>query len=327
MPANLPPDYHAAEESYRQAKTIEEKIACLEEMLRVMPKHKGTDKLRADLRTRIAKLRRQPKTRGATRAAVHQVRREGAGQVALAGPPHAGKSSLVAGLTHATPEVAEYPFTTHEPVPGMMPFEDIAIQLVDLPPVSEEHIEPWVFDILRGADLVWVVVEAANSLDEMRRVVALLREKRIHVVPAGSSRAGTGADGGVIRPGLLVVTGLDLPEGPEDVTILEELIEEPWPIVPVSGRDGSGFDALRRRTFEALDLVRIYTKQPGRPADREKPFTLPRGATVGDLARTIHKEVAEGLKFARLWGAGVHDGQAVQKEHVLSDGDVVEVHS
>jgi ribosome-interacting GTPase 1 len=327
MPANLSPEYKEAEARFRQARTLEDKISCLEEMLRTIPKHKGTDKLQADIKSRLAKLRRQPKKKGATRAPSHIIQTEGAGQIALVGPPNAGKSALVAGLTRARPEVANYPFTTREAIPGMMEYEDIAFQLVDLPPLSFEHVEHWVYDLIRHADMLWLVVEATNSLDELKQVQKLLEEKHITAYPVDSKVPASPAEGWTLKPAFLVVTRLDEPGGPEDVEILKELLDEPWPLVAVSTTAGTGLDDLRLRTFQALDIVRVYTKQPGKPPDKKQPFTFQRGATVADLARTIHKEVLDSLKFARIWGAEVFDGQTVQREHVLADGDVIEIHS
>lgn len=326
MPANLPPDYHRAEERYRAAKTTEEKIVALEEMLRIMPKHKGTDALQGDLKARIAKLRKQPQKTAARSSFSHIIPREGAGQIALVGPPNTGKSSLVAGLTHATPEVAEYPFTTREPTPGMMSFEDIAFQLIDLPPLSTEHIEAWVFDLVRRADLLWLVVDAVDSLDELDEVLRLLEAKGIEVYATGSAPQPEEAPGQVRKKALFVATGLDRPGAAEDLAALEELLEGRWHAVPVSSRTGQGLEDLKRWTFEAMDILRIYSKQPGKPADRDAPFTLPRGATVGDLAERIHKDLLAQLKFARIWGKSAFDGQTVQREHVLAEGDVVEIH-
>ncbi len=325
MPANLSPDYLDAEERFRRARDVAEKISCLEEMLRLVPKHKGTEKIQADIKTRLARLRRQPKKSGAARAAAHVIPREGAAQIALVGPPNTGKSTLVKTLTRAEPEVAEYPFTTREAVPGMMPFEDIAFQLIDLPPLSDVHVEFWVWDLIRHADFVWCVVTVENSLDGIREVTDLLAEKKIRLCPAGREDDAH-APGWTEQPALLVVTGVDRKGGEEDIRILEELMEDPWPFVAVAAPAGRGVEALGRRTFEALDLVRVYTKQPGKEADRARPFTFRRGATVGELARTIHADVLEGLKFARIWGAAAFDGQTVQKDHVLADGDVVELH-
>src|SRR5512135_280512 len=124
MPANLTPDYLAAEREYKAAQSQAEKVAALERMLATLPKHKGTEKLYADLKRRLSQARKDSQKKGAAHSApFYAVEREGAGQVALVGPPNSGKSSLVAALTHAEPEIAEYPFTTRLPTPGMMPFE------------------------------------------------------------------------------------------------------------------------------------------------------------------------------------------------------------
>jgi ribosome-interacting GTPase 1 len=326
MPANLTPAYKEAEAKFRSAVTREEKIACIEEMLRVIPKHKGTDKLQADLRSRLSKLKREPKKKGPTRKDSHRVPRDGAGQVVLVGPPNAGKSSLVAALTHAHPEVASYPLTTREAGPGMMPFEDIVIQLVDLPPLCEEHVEPWVYDLVRAGDLVWLVVSIEHPLAGLDTVIELLGTKAIVPYPSGTDGPAEAKPGWMHQPALLVVTGMDREGSEEDLAALEELLETPWPIVPVSPVAGTGLEELGAQTFDALQIMRIYTKEPKKEVDRDKPFTLARGSTVGDLARTIHKDIAEGLKFARVWGPSAFDGQSVHSAHVLEEGDVVEIH-
>jgi len=326
MPANLTPEYRTAEARFRGAVTREEKIAALEEMLRVIPKHKGTDKLQADLRSRISKLKHEPKRKGAARGHSHKIPHEGAGQVVLVGPANAGKSSLVAALTHARPEVAVYPLTTREATPGMMPYEDIAFQLVDLPPICEEHVEPWVYDLVRAGDLAWLVVSIERPLAGYDLVLELLGAKAIGLYPAGTAGPEERRPGWIYRPALLVVAGMDRDGAAEDLAALEELLEQPWRMVPVSCVSGTGLEQLGPRTFTALDIMRIYTKEPGKEADRDRPFTLPRGATVADLARTIHKDIAEGLKFARVWGPSAFDGQSVKDAHVLQEGDVVEIH-
>ena len=326
MPANLTPAYREADARFRSAVTREEKIACLEEMLRVIPKHKGTEKLQAELRSRLSKLKREPKRKGPARRDSHRIPREGAGQVVLVGCPNAGKSSLVAALTHAKPEVASYPLTTREPTPGMMAFQDIAFQLVDLPPLCEEHVEPWVFDLVRAGDLVWLVVSIAQPLAGLDLVTELLGTKAVVLYPAGKAAPEETRPGWLHKPALLVVTGMDREGAEGDLAALEELLETPWPIVPVSCVAGTGWDELGARTFEALEIIRVYCKEPKKEPDLERPFTLQQGATVGDLARTIHKDIADGLKFARVWGPSVFDGQSVKAAHVLEEGDVVEIH-
>lgn len=326
MPANLTPEYKRAEERFRAAATPQEKLEALEEMLRVIPKHKGTDALQADLKARIAKLRRMPATRAGKSTFTHMVAREGAGQVALVGPPNAGKSALVAALTHATPEVADYPFTTREATPGMMRFENIWIQLVDLPPVSAQHVEPWVFDLIRAADLCWIVVDGRQAIEGFEEVLGLLGERGVGVRPPGEPLALRGLER-IVRTALLVVTGADRPEVAASVDALDELLDHRWPVVAVSALSGAGLSALPRHTFDALGIIRVRTKPPGKPLDESAtPFSLPRGATVEELALRIHHDLQASMKYARVWGSGAFEGQTVHRTHVLADGDIVEIH-
>jgi ribosome-interacting GTPase 1 len=326
MPANLTPEYKRAEERYRTAKSPEERLDALEEMLRVVPKHKGTDGLQGDLKARISKLRKQPASKSGKSTFSHMIPREGAGQVALVGPPNAGKSALVAALTRATPEVADYPFTTREATPGMMRLDRIAIQLLDLPALSRQHVEPWVFDLVRLADLCWIVVDGRWPIEGLDEMLAILADRHIGLRPAGDDLSVRDLER-VVRPALLVVTGFDRTEVGESLDTLDELLGHRWPICAVSTVTGAGLDALPRRTFDALRIIRVYTKQPGKPIDPNgTPFALPLGATVEDLAVRIHKDLLANMTFARAWGANVFDGQTVHRDHVLSDGDIVEIH-
>jgi ribosome-interacting GTPase 1 len=325
MPANLPPPYLKADERYRAAVTPEEKITALEEMIRLLPKHKGTDRLQGDLKARLAKLKRTPRQKAGARSK-HIVPREGAGQVALVGPPNSGKSALVDSLTHAEPVVADYPFSTREAQPGMMAFEDVSIQLVDMPPVSTEHVEPWVFDLVRHADLVWVVLDAQAALEGWEMTQELLHSKRILLHPPGSDPSGDDGPGMLPMPTLLIVTGLDRPGAEESLEAFRELAGDGWTTLGVAALEDRGLEPVRKLTFEALGVMRVYTKEPGKDPDLEKPFTLPHGSTVLDLAGRIHKDVLAGLRFAKLWGPGVFDGQRVQVDHVLLEGNVVELH-
>jgi hypothetical protein len=299
MPTNVPPAYRSAEARYREAKTAEEKLAALEEMLRIMPKHKGTDKLQADVKARIAKLRSAQEKKGGSKGHGHAVPREGAGQVALLGPPNSGKSSLLLRLTHAEPKV-------------------------DLPPVSAQHTEPWVFDLARRAEQWWIVLEAESAREGWEETRRLLEEK--HLVPRAPGTPAPDAPLPTTRPTLVVITGLDRPDGASNLAAFRELGEAPLPLFGVSATEGRGLDDLRRAAFLALDVIRVFTKEPGKPPDRSRPFVLPRGGRVEDLARQIHNDLARRLKFARLWGRSVFDGQPVQRDHVLEEGDVVEIH-
>ena len=326
MPANLTPIYRDAEAKYKAAVTREEKIAGLEEMLRVIPKHKGTEHLQGDLRSRLSKLRQEPKKKAGSKGLSHKIPKEGAGQVALVGAPNAGKSALVSTLTHAKPDVAAYPLTTLKATPGMMPFQDIGFQLLDLPPVCHEHVEPWVFDLIRASDLVWLVVSVRSPLQGLELVEEILSGKAIGLFPAGSETPEVTRPGWTYKKTVLVVTGMDLPGADGDLEALEELVELPWPKATVSTETGEGLVKLGDTTFRALEIMRIYSKEPRKDPDMTRPFTLRIGSTVQDLARSIHKEIAQEIKFARVWGPSAFDGQSVHEHHVLEEGDVVELH-
>jgi hypothetical protein len=206
----------------------------------------------------------------------------------------------------------------------MMRFENVSIQLVDLPPLSDQHVDAWVFDLVRGADLCWLVVDGRWAIEGVTETLRLLGERHIGLRPAGEPCVPSGEER-IAKSGLLVVTGVDRPDVAESVDAIDDLLERRWPLSAVSALTGAGLDPLRRRTFDALRIIRVYTKQPGKPAD-SAPFALPRGATVADLAARIHKDLLANMKFARAWGAGVFDGQTVHRDHVLADGDIVEIH-
>jgi hypothetical protein len=324
MPANLSPEYLAAEERFRQATTDAEKLAALEEMLSTIPKHKGTEKMQADLKRRISKLRKetQKKPASAKQRPFYQVDKEGAGQVVLVGPPNSGKSQLLASLTHATPEIAEYPFTTRVPLPGMMKFENVQIQLVDLPPVDRELSEPWLFGIIRNADAALLVVDASDDdvLAQTEALLELLEELNIQLVPPTVSDVPRG------KHTLLMATKIELPRAEENFDILKEFFGDRFPMLAVSAAAGTNLESLRTQVYQMLGVIRIYTKAPGKPVDKSAPFVLKKGATVIDAARRVHKDFAERMKYARIWGSERFDGQMVNREHVLEDGDVIEFH-
>jgi ribosome-interacting GTPase 1 len=216
--------------------------------------------------------------------------------------------------------------TTLKASPGMMPFEDIGFQLVDLPPLCHEHVEPWVYDLIRASDLVWLVVSVSRPLQGLELVEELLGMKAIGLFPAGSAPLADTRPGWTYKPAVLVVTGMDLPGSRGDLEALEELVDLPWPRVAVSSTSGEGMGELGPRTFQALGVIRVYSKEPRKEPDLTRPFTLPRGSTVKDLAKAIHKEIAQEIKFARVWGPSAFDGQSVHEHHVLEEGDVVELH-
>lgn len=313
MPANLTPDYLAAEKAFKSAQTQQEKIAALEQMWATIPKHKGTEKLQADIKKKLSQARKESQKKGAVHSTpFYFVKKEGAGQVALVGPPNSGKSSLLAALTHARPEIAEYPFTTRAPLPGMMLFQNVQIQLLDLPPLSEEFLEPWLPQVLRTASMSVLVVDPNDPdvLGETEFVLQCLDQWRVP------------------PPKLLLGNKLDLAGERENFDALRELYGARIPCLGVSAATREGLDAFARAVFEALEIVRVYTKPPGKKPDLSAPYILRKGETVMDAAAHVHRDFAEHYKFARLFRAdGSVDGLMVERSHVVEDEDILEFHT
>jgi len=313
MPANLPPQYFEAEKNYRLAKNTQEKIDALEEMLAIMPKHKGTDHLRGELRRRISKLTQSSEKRSATqRASMFSIEKEGAAQVIVIGLPNAGKSQLVASITNASPTVAEYPFTTHTATPGMMEFENIQIQLIDTPPLIPNSIEPWLPPMLRRADALLVVVDLNNApLGQMEGITTQLENMKIRLEE---------------KKMLIVGNKLDRDNASQNLITLKTEYKERLPVIAISAKERTGLEELKHETYQILDIIRVYTKTPGKKPDFSDPIILSRGSTLEDAAASVHKDFIHRLEYARLWGSGKHDGLMVKRGHILQDGDVIELH-
>lgn len=326
MPTNLPPDYYDVEKRYKAAESVTEKIALLEELLSTIPKHKGTEHLRGDYKSRLARLKAsQQSHKGAIRhASSFQIEREGAGQVVIIGASNTGKSALLRALTNAEPLVSEAPFTTWEPMPGMMDAESVPVQLVDTPPFDRDYLEPELFDLLRRSDLLLLLVDLqADPFQQLEDTLRQLVEHRI--IPEQIRADVIEEPRQVVIPLVVIANKCDDPSNDLDCQTFCELLERKWQVLPISVQVGRNLDALKRAILERLDLVRVYAKPPGQEADLETPFILKAGSTIEDLAGKVHKDFLTNLKFARVWGKAVHDGQMVGREYVLQDGDIVEL--
>ncbi len=339
MPANLSPEYKTAEAAYKRARDPRERLELLRTMLRVVPKHKGTDHLQADIKSRIKELTDElagPKKGGARSGPPTTFRQEGAAQIALLGPPNSGKSTLHDRLTGSHALVGEYPFTTQHAQPGMMPFDDISYQLIDLPPISAEHPIPWIANALQPADGCLLVVDLceAGCIERAIAVRDLLAERKIVLSarwPTDEGAAPEDQEGDpftIHLPTLLVVNKIDAVRDPEQqIEAFEDLTDLHYPTVSISATTGAGLERLGTWLFEKLGVVRVYTKTPGKPADMERPYTIRRDGIVHEVADLIHHDLAESLKFARIWRPGTYDGQHVGADHSLMDGDVLELHT
>ncbi|MYK19390.1 TGS domain-containing protein [Candidatus Poribacteria bacterium] len=316
MPANLPPTYYKLKHQHEAAKTDEERLSLLEEMLRIIPKHKGSEKVVSDIRHRIAKIKKGPTAAGGKatgkRSYSEHIPKQGAGQVVLLGPPNGGKSQMLANWTNAKPEVSPTPYTTTTPTVGMLPYENIQFQIIDTPSITPDFVLPTVLTLTRNADLPLPVISLAsdNLLDDLDVVVALLDEADRETPENGT---------------LIVANQLDASGAEERLDILKEFYGDVYRICPISAETDEGKDALFQEIYTELNILRVYPKAPGKPIEHDEPIVLPAGATVLDAARNLHKDFAE-FKFARIWGPQWHDGQSVSRNDVVYDGDVVEFH-
>lgn len=314
MPANLPPTYYKLKHEHEAAKTDAERLVLLEEMLRIVPKHKGSEKVVADLRRRIARIKKGAAAtggkKGARRGYSEHIPKQGAGQIVLLGPPNGGKSQILAAFTKAKPTVSPTPYTTTTPLVGMLPYENIQFQLIDTPSLMPDFVSPTVLTLARNAELVLIVLNLASDelLDDLEMVLAVLAEAGIREE----------------KP-LVVANQLDATDADARLEILSEFYGQSVQLYPISAQTGAGKEELSKALYGALDILRIYPKAPGTPVERDAPIVLPIGATVLDAATGLHKDFAE-FRFARIWGPHWHDGQPVSRNDVVYDGDIVEFH-
>ena len=331
MPANLTPQYHKAEQEFRRAQTSDEELRCLELMLREIPKHKGTDKLQAELKAKISKTRNEAEQakKVPKKGAGVKIPRQGAGRVVLLGGPNAGKSQLLKSLTRATPEVAPYPFTTREPQPGMMPFEDLMVQLIDTPPISADVFDPQLLGLIRGSDLVVLLIDlgADDGIDDVQAVLKQLEQTKTRL--ARESYLDEEDIGRSYTQTIVALNKIDLPEAEERIALLQEFCPLDFAQHRISAKQGAGLDELKQAIYAALDVVRVYTKSPTKKEpDYDKPYTLRRGGTLLDVAELVHRDLAANFKYARVWGSAVITGGSQLKgDYVMHDKDVVEIHA
>jgi ribosome-interacting GTPase 1 len=328
MAANLTPQYLEAESEYKKARTAEERLECLKKMLTLVPKHKASEKLQAELKTKISEAKKEvdhEKKTAKKTGVSYKIPKQGAGQYIILGAPNSGKSRLLSRLTRATPEVAPYPFTTHEPHVGMSEWEDVRIQLIDTPPITADYLEGYLSSMVRSADAALLLVDLAEEDGAFAAdaVVQKLAETKTQLV--GELPVETNDPTILFSRTLLVANKTDCAGATDRLEVVKELFAS-FPTHVIAAESGAGLEPLREALYRFLNVIRVYTKQPGKPPDLQSPFTCPVGSTLVEMAALVHRDFAEGLKHARIWGTGVYDGQTVKRDHVLHDKDVVELH-
>lgn len=332
MPANLPPQYQKLEEEYRLEKDQGRRLELLQEMLREIPKHKGTNHLQGELKSKISKLKQQMEGGGKSAVAKHSapdhIPREGAGQFVLFGPPNSGKSSIIGALTKAHVEITDWPFATRKPAPGMAKWENVSLQLIDTPSIAEEYCETYVFNIIRTCDIAVLVVSLGDDdiVERFEYVINRVHEGKVRL--EGLVEADPKYPTAMPKKTLIVATGMDLPDAVTRLEFLTDAVGTKAENITVAIPSREGLDQFLARCFALLELHRVYTKAPGKQPDLDDPVLLSRGATVADAARSIHKDLAEKLQFARIWSKvkPTLDGTRVPADHIVEDGDILEFH-
>ena len=331
MPTNVPPQYRDAEERFRQAGTTQAKIAAVQEMLSIMPKHKGTDHLKAQLRSRLSKLTAELEGASAGRSGGRtepfSLPKEGGGRATLVGPTNVGKSLLLVRATGAKAKVGAYALSTQEPVPGMLPYKDLRIQLVDTPPISNPGTQSRLYGLLRSTDVFVVVVDLSmDAVAQTREVFTALEEWDFRMLAADEEVE----DPWKNKRTILAGNKADIPGALDQYQVLEETFGDRYPVLMLSAEENVGLDDLGEEVFRALKVIRVYTKSPREKIDafkRTDPVVLSVGSTVADAAIQVHRELGRDLKYAVLWGeSGKFEGQRVGRQHKLTDGDIVELH-
>jgi ribosome-interacting GTPase 1 len=389
MPTNLPPEAKDKWAEVEETRNPKEKILRMQEFLSLVPQHKGTMKLRGQVKKKMAVLRKEVEERKAKRAGrggpKFFIEKEGAAQIALLGVTNVGKSRLLGAVTNANVVVSAAPYTTREPVPAVMRFEDVQFQLVEAPAVMEGSADgrAWGLQTLalaRNADgLILMVDLSGDAVEQLRLVLGELEKARVLVSkPRGrvdidrrymgaglriivvgrlldcsmrdveallrSYRVGDAVvkisgevrlddvedavfESTTYRPAVVVANKLDVTGAEAGLARLQGFVAGRLPVVAVSCEKHLGLERLGAVLFSALDVIRVYTKEPGAREPSQRPFTLRRGATLADLARSIHTDFERDFAFARVWAERlVFSPQKVGVGFALEDGDVVEIH-
>ncbi len=330
MPANLPPQYFETEKKLKNTNDPLEKIKIMEELLSIIPKHKGTEKLQALYKKKISKLKSmsQKKAVIARHEPSYHIEKSGAGQVILIGPPNSGKSMLIKSLTNAEPEVADYPFTTHKPYPAMMKYENVQVQLIDTPPITRDYLEPWHTELIKNADTVLLIIDITSKdpVEDILTIQEILKEKKIILIPENKEKNTPKEQAQFLKKCIIILNKDEENISADILELIKEFIDPEFPLFPCSSTQNKNLDLLSKRIFESLNVMRVYSKIPGKKPSFDEPFIFKYGSSLMDMAKAVHKDFAKNLKYARIWGKNKYEGQKVNKEYKLQDGDIIELH-
>lgn len=301
MPVNAGIHYQKAEQEFHEANTIPEKIMALQKMLATVPKHKSSENLQMELRSKLAKykqlLEKERKTKTGKRST--GIKKDGAATVCLTGLTNSGKSYILKKLTDAKPKIADYEFTTKQPEVGMLDYHGIKLQVIEIPAIVRDYNETengsMFLGIIRNADLIIFVIDISKP--DYREQLKLLKDE-LNKNEISNKIIVIGNKSNIPNSKFLSVDKL------EDENV-NELKDEIW---------------------NNLNLIKVYTKQPGKKPSYP-PLALKKDSAIKDLATFIHKDFIKNFRFARIWGKSAkHPSQGVGINHLLMDDDVVELH-
>jgi small GTP-binding protein len=389
MPTNLPAEAKRKWAEVSATKNPKEKLQLMQEFLSLVPKHKGTAKLCAQVKKQMATLRREIEEKKQRKAGKGGpkffIEKEGAAQIAIIGLTNVGKSSLLRAVTNAKVEVSPNPYTTREPIPGVLNYHDIQFQIVEAPALMEGSADgrAWGLQTLalaRNADgLILMVDLSQEPVGQLSLILSEMEKARISVnkpkarVEIEKKFMGAGLriilignltdctikdveellrsykvtdaivkiygeatldnvedaifESTVYKPTIIVANKIEAENAEKNLKQLEAYIGGKLPILPVSCKNGLNTERIGEILFKTLDIIRVYTKEPGEREFSKKPFTLKRGSTVYDLAKNIHSDFSKNFSFAKVWSKRlIFSPQKVGAGFILEDGDIVEIH-
>ncbi len=300
MPINASFEYASAEEEYRNANTPEEQLIALEEMLRTAPSHKSSEKFRGDIRLKIKKLRVSIAKQKKSKSGKKGIKKADM-QAVLIGLTNSGKSSILKLLTNANPKIASYGFTTIEPEIGTLNYSGCHIQIIDLPPIGSENFDN---GIANNTDLILIIIEKLHEIESLQELIKNKNAKKI-----------------------IVFNKIDLYDANTKRKIYETMKSKRYNFILISTDTGEGLEELKEKIFKSFNIMRVYTRQPGKRED-EVPVIMPPESTLEQVAEKILHGCSKKVKYAKIWGpSSKFPAQQVGLKHVLKDKDIIELYT
>ncbi len=298
---NQSPFYKKAEENFLKAETDEDRLYWLDEMIKECPKHKSSEKMLSNLKTRRIKLMekidriKKSKKSSASKDSI----KKSDMQAVLIGFTNSGKSSLLKTLTNSTPIVSPVPFTTQHPIQGMLNYEGVQIQIIDQASLKNENFD---IGIVNNTDLLLIVVTSAEEIQEVLKFTERSRAKKI-----------------------IVFNKSDLHNEAEKRKISANLNSKKYNYILTSTLTGEGIKELKEKIFNSFERVRIYLKEPGKEPSKI-PMILKPGSTIKDVVEKISKQMLSTISEIHIWGpSSKFPNQKVGLNHLIKDKDIIEL--